>query len=61
MEIIYAVLYLFFVMQMLATVMWASGMWSYKTDATYRVKYGKPEFWFWNQIYSVMRDEAKGH
>ncbi len=38
------------VAQIMSTFMWAIGWWLYKTDPIYRVKYGKPSFWLWNQI-----------
>ena len=36
--------------QAMAIFMWAIGWWCYKTDSIYRVQYGKPSFWIWNQI-----------
>ena len=47
------------VIQGIAIFMWLAGWWAYKTDAFYRVKFGRPKFWFWNQLADELDHERR--
>lgn len=50
MEIVYILFGLIVLAQCYAVFMWAVEYWLYKKDAMYRVKFGKPSIWLWNQL-----------